>query len=131
MTSRRSARWRRDIYLSLLRTLGAIERTALLAVLDALGVEHATDDVVAHAGKVLDAAAADQDHAVLLKVVAFAGNIRERLIAIREPDLGHLAQSRIGLLGRGGVDAGAHRALLGAALKGRHLVALGFLAARL
>src|SRR6202000_2143783 len=59
--ARRSARWRRNIYyISLLRTLGAIERTALLAVLDALGVEHAADDVIAHARKILPAAAADQ-----------------------------------------------------------------------
>src|SRR5246127_5711216 len=129
--SRRSARWRRDIYLSLLRTLGAIERTALLAVLDALRVEHAADDVVAHTGKVLHAAAADQDHAVLLKIVALARNISERLIAVREPDLGHLAQRRVRLLGRGGIDAGADGALLGAALERRHLVTLGLLAPRL
>src|SRR5581483_700881 len=79
--SRRSARWRRDISVSLLRTLGAVERAALLAVLDALGVEHPADDVIAHAGKVLDAAAADQDDAVLLKIMAFAGNISQRFEA--------------------------------------------------
>src|SRR6185437_5125237 len=117
--------------LSLLRTLGAVERTALPAVLDALGIEHAADDVVAHARKVLDAAAADQDHAVLLKIVALARNISERFIAVREPDLGHLAQRRIRLLGRGGIDAGADGALLGATLERRHLVALGLLAPRL
>src|SRR5689334_7506728 len=116
LISRRSARWRRDIEFSLLRTLGAVERTALFAVLDALGVEHAADDVVAHAGKVLDAAAADQDHAVLLKIVAFAGNISERLIAIRQTHLGDLAQRRIRLLGRGRIDAGADSALLRATL---------------
>src|ERR1043165_3695572 len=41
--------------------LGAVLGTALLAVLDALGVEHAAQDVVAHARQVLDAAAADHD----------------------------------------------------------------------
>src|SRR5271156_5587097 len=66
--SRRSARRRRAICLSLFRSLGAVERTALLAVLDALGVEHAADDVVAHARKILDAAAADEHHRMLLKV---------------------------------------------------------------
>src|ERR1700722_15797464 len=75
--SRRSARWRRDILLSLLRALGAVERPALFAVLDALGIEHASDDVIAHARKVLDAAAADKDHGMFLKVMAFAGNISE------------------------------------------------------
>src|SRR5512146_623422 len=131
LISRRSARWRRDIVISLLRALGAVERTALLAVLDALGVEHAADDVIAHARKVLDAAAADQDDAMFLKVVALAGNISERLISIRQAHLGDLAQSRIRLLGRGRVDAGADGALLRAALERRHLVALRLFAARL
>src|SRR5215510_15708940 len=94
LIARFSAEWRRDIgvlclYLVLwrsrvshrspgmifaplrsLRTLGAVFRTALLAVLDALGVEHAAQDVVAHARQVLDAAAADHDHRVLLQVMA-------------------------------------------------------------
>src|SRR6201994_5204892 len=112
--SRRSARWRRDIYISLLRALGAVERTALLAVLDALRVEHAADDVVAHAGKVLDAAAADQDHRVFLQVVAFAGNVGQRFEAVGQAHLGDLAQRRVRLLGRGRIDAGANCSLLGA-----------------
>ena len=61
--------------LSLLRPLGAILGTALLAVLDALGVERAADDVVANAGQVLHAAATDHDDGVFLQVVAFAGNV--------------------------------------------------------
>src|SRR3569832_862845 len=122
LISRRSARWRRDIYISLLRTLGAIERTALLAALDALCVEHAADDVIAHAGKVLHAAAADQDHRVFLQVVAFAGDVAHRLDARGQAHLGDLTQSRVRLLGRGGVDAGADPAALGAALQGGHLV---------
>src|SRR5690606_26359499 len=57
--------------LILLRALGAVLGTALPAVLDALGVKHAAQDVVAHTGKVAHAAAPDQHHGVLLKVVAF------------------------------------------------------------
>ena len=38
-----------------------------------LRVEHAADDVVAHARQVLDAAAADQHDRVLLQVVASPG----------------------------------------------------------
>src|SRR5688500_15569589 len=56
--------------------LGAVLRTALLAVGDAGGVQRAADDVVAHAGEILDAAAADQDHRVLLEVVTLAGDVR-------------------------------------------------------
>src|SRR3954469_8784236 len=128
--SRRSARWRRDIYISLFRTLGAVERTTLLAVLDALGVEHAADDVVAHARKVLDAAAADQDHAVLLKIVALARNIGQRFEAVGEANLRHLAQRRVRLFRGRRIDAGADGALLRAVLKRRNLVALRLGAAR-
>src|SRR5690242_12755512 len=72
-TSRFSARWRRDIALyPLLRPLGAVQRTALATLGDALGVKHATQDVVAHARKILHAATADQHHRVLLQVVALA-----------------------------------------------------------
>src|ERR1700749_1126399 len=129
--SRRSARWRRDLSISLLRTLGAVERTALLAVLDALGIEHAANDVIAHAGKVLDAAAADQDHAVFLKIMAFARNIGQRFEAVGQAHLGDLAERGVRLLRRRGVDAGADGALLRALLQGRNLVALRLGAARL
>src|SRR5687768_11357765 len=40
--------------------LGAVFGAALAAILDPLGVQHAPEDVVADAGKVADAAAADQ-----------------------------------------------------------------------
>src|SRR3982750_2576367 len=110
--SRRSARWRRDIYISLLRTLGAVERTALLAVLDALRVEHAANDVITNARKILDAAAADQDHAVLLQIVALARNIGQRFEAIGQAHLCDLAQRRVRLLRGGRIDACADRTLL-------------------
>src|SRR3569833_2753179 len=126
-----SARWRRLIYISLLRTLGAVERTALLAVLDALGVEHAADDVIEHARKVLHAAAADQHHRVLLQVMAFAGNVGQRFEAVGQAHLGDLAQRGVRLLRRLGVDARADGALLRALLQGRDLVALRLGAARL
>src|ERR1044071_7734091 len=63
MISRRSARWRRDMDFSpLLRTLHAVFRTALLTVLDALGIQNAAENVVTDAGKILHAAAADHHH---------------------------------------------------------------------
>src|SRR3990170_1690501 len=76
--SRFSGRRRRAIfYDSLLRPLGAVLRTALLAVLDALRVEHAAEDVVADAGKILHAAAADEHHRVLLQVMALARDVTD------------------------------------------------------
>src|SRR6266704_2053883 len=84
VTSRFSARWRRDIVGSFvsfsagsrlalaslalagmtatrsLRPLCSVDGAALFAVLDALGVQDAAQNVIANAWQVLDAAAADQ-----------------------------------------------------------------------
>src|SRR5438270_917984 len=116
MISRFSALWRRDMALSLLRTLRAVFRTALLAVLDALGVENAAQDVIAHARKVLDAAAADHDDRVLLQVMALARDVADDLEAVGQTHLGDLAQCRVRLLRRRRIDTRADAALLRAAL---------------
>src|SRR5262249_13452831 len=109
--------------LRLFRTLRAVLGTALLAVLDALRVEHAAQDVVANAGQVLDAAAADHDDRVLLQVMALARDVADHLEAVGEADFRDLAQRRVRLLRRGRVDAGAHTALLRALLESRELLA--------
>src|SRR5215472_10810107 len=110
-TSRLTAARRRDMGLPrlsrLLRPLGAVFRAALLAVLDALGVERAADDVVAHAGQVLDAAAADQHHRMFLKIVPLARDVARHLEGVGEADARHLAQRGIGLLRRDRIDARA------------------------
>src|SRR5262249_44384846 len=105
------------------RTLGAILRTALLTVLDALGIQHAAEDVVAHAGQVLDAAAADHHHRVLLQVMALAGDVADHLEAVGQAHLRDLAKRRVRLLRGRGVDARAHAALLRRLLQRRHLLA--------
>src|SRR6476646_1554682 len=124
-TSRFSAEWRRDIdqVPELLGTLRAVFRTALLAVLDALGIEDAAENVVAHAGQVLDAAAADHDHGMLLKVMAFPRNVADHLEAVGQAHLGDLAKRRVRLLRGRGVDARANAALLRRLLQRRHLLA--------
>src|ERR1700742_938152 len=110
--------------LSLFRTLGAIEGPALLAVLHALRVEHAANDVIANARKVLHAATADQNNRVLLKIVALARDVREGFEAVGQTNLGHLTKRRVRLLRRRRIDAGADSALLRAFLQSGHLVAL-------
>src|ERR1700734_2147123 len=122
--SRRSARRRRAICISLFRPLGAVERTALPAVLDALRVEHAADNVIADARQVLHAAAAEQHDRVLLQIVALTRDVAHHLIAIGQPHFGDLSKRRVGLLWRGRIDARAYAALLGAAGQRRHLVTL-------
>src|SRR6202047_1959282 len=107
----------------LFRTLRAVLRTALLAVLDALGIEDAAENVVAHAGQILDAAATDHDHGVFLKVVAFTRNVADDLETVGQAHLGDLAERRVRLLRGRGVDARADTALLRRLLQRRHLLA--------
>src|SRR5262249_59153747 len=59
--------------------LGAVLRPRLFSVGDALGVEDAADDVVAHARQVADAAAADEHDGGLLQVVPLARGVRRHL----------------------------------------------------
>src|SRR6202790_4200781 len=106
-----------------LRTLRAVLRTALLTVLDALGIEDAAENVVAHAGQILDAPAADHDHGVLLKVMALTRNVADDFEAIGQAHLGNLTKRRVRLLRRRGVDARANAALLRRLLQRRHLLA--------
>src|SRR5204862_522316 len=92
----------------LLRTLRAVLRAGLLAILHTLRVENAAQHVVAHAGKVAHTAAADEHHRVLLQVVAFARDVRNDFAAVGQTDLGHLAKRRVRLLRGRRVDTGAN-----------------------
>src|SRR4051812_49665784 len=103
-TGRIWAAARRGIGLLLLH---AVLRAGLLAVAHAGGVERAAHDLVAHARQVLDAAAADEHDGVLLEVVALARDVGGDLDAARDAHAGDLAQRRVRLLGRRGVDARA------------------------
>src|SRR2546427_4518304 len=58
--------------------LRAVLGSALLAVLDALGIERAAHDVVAHAGQVFHPASPDQHHRVLLQIVAFPADVADQ-----------------------------------------------------
>src|SRR5574337_251955 len=105
----------------LFRTLGAVLLARLLAVLYTLQVERAAHDVVAHAGQILDPAAAHQHDAVLLQVVALAADVLDDLEAVGQAHLGDLAQRRVRLLRRRRVDARAHPAALRTVLHRRRL----------
>src|SRR5687768_3295085 len=71
-----------------LRQLGAVLRAALLAVLHTLRIERTAHDVVAHAGQVLDAPAADQHGRVLLQVVSLTADVADHFVAVGQPYLG-------------------------------------------
>src|SRR5580692_6112486 len=98
----------------LLLALGAVLAAALLAILGAGGVERAADHVVADAGEVANAATTDEHDRVLLQVVADARDVGGDLDLRGQTDTGHLAERRVGLLGRGRVHANADAAALGA-----------------
>src|SRR5258708_14711929 len=108
--------------MSALLLLRAVTAACLFAVTDALGVQGAADDLVPHAGKVPHPPAADQHDRVLLEVVAHAGDVGRDLDVAGEPDPRHLAERRVRLLGRGGVDARADPAPLRAGLDRRGLI---------
>src|SRR5919201_970687 len=103
-SSRRMVAWLRR---GILRGLHSVERTALLAVRDAGGVEGAADHLVADARKVLDAAATDEDDRVLLKVVPLTGDVAGHLEAVGEPDTGDFGECRFRFFRRHGRDARA------------------------
>src|SRR3954467_12739088 len=119
MTGRAGAGPLRGI--SALLLLRAVAAAGLLAVLDALGVERAADDLVADAREVLHPAAADQHDRVLLQVVPHARDVGGDLDAARQPDARHLAESRVRLLRRGRVHTRADAAALRRPLEGRRL----------
>ena len=92
-------------------------------------VEGSADDVVAHAGEVLDLATADQNDRVLLKIVPLARNVGDDLLAVCETNLGDLAESGVGFFGGAGHDLHAHAAALRAIRQsGRLRLDLDFLA---
>src|SRR5918999_66062 len=109
------------LFLLDLLALGPVARTGLPAVADALGVEGAADDLVADARQVLHPAAADEHDRVLLEVVADTRDVGGDLDAAGQPDPADLAQGRVGLLGRGRVDARADTPPLGRTLQRRRL----------
>src|SRR3954471_5369627 len=108
--------------MSALLLLGAVAAPRLLAVLDALGVERAADDLVADTGEVLHPAAADEHDRVLLEVVTDARDVRRDLDAAAQAHAGDLAEGGVRLLRGGRVDARADAASLGRSLEGRRLV---------
>src|SRR5713101_2642773 len=97
---------------SRLGLLRPVLRAALLASRHSRRIERSANDVIANARQVLHSAAADEDDRVLLQVVPDARDIGGDLEAIGQAHAGNLAQRRVRFLGRGGVHANAHPALL-------------------
>src|SRR5690606_22867710 len=116
----------RDMSYSLcLRTLGAVLGTGLATLGNASSVERTAHGVVTHTRQILDAATTDQDHGVLLQVMAFTADVADDLFLVRQAHLGDLAQGRVRLLRGGGVDTGADATALRALLERRRGTLVG------
>src|SRR3990170_5818707 len=94
---------------------GPVLAALLIATAHPQGVQRPPNDVVADPGKVLDAAAANEDDRVLLEGVPLAGDVCGHFYAAGQADPGHLTQGGVGLLGRLRAHVGAHAPLLGRA----------------
>src|SRR3990172_9885878 len=108
-TSRRGALPLRGM---LARPPGAVLAPTPLAVGDAGRVERAANDVVADAGQVLHATAADEDDRVLLKAVALSRDVGRDLHGVGQAHPRDLPQRRVRLLRRHRPDLDAHPPLL-------------------
>src|SRR5699024_5227313 len=97
----------------LLSLLCAVTGTGLLTVLDTLGIQRTTDDLVANTRKVFHTTTANKHHGVLLQVVALTWDVCGNLNTGGQAHTGNLTQSGVRLLWISGVDAGAIAPSLG------------------
>src|SRR5690606_17818600 len=119
-----------------LRLLGAVLAAALVALhvaphADALRIERAADDVIPNPRQVLHTTPADEHHRVLLEVVLLARDVGGDFLSAGEPHARDLAQRRVRLLRRLGLDGGADATALGRTLERGRLALLGDLSAPL
>ena len=108
--------------LFLLGSLCTVLGTGLVPVGNALGIQSAADDVVTYTRQVTYTAAADQNYRVFLQVVTDTGDVAGSFHTVGQTNLGDLTDSRVRLLGGGGMNLGAYATLLGCALFGGNLL---------
>ena len=114
-----------------LRTLRPVTGTSLTTGRHTQCVEHTANDLVTHTWKVTHTTATDEHNAMLLKVVAFTGDVRRQFLAIRQANTSDLSKSRVRLLRSHGSHLQADATLLRAAFQQRCLGLLGLLGPRL
>src|SRR5579872_201605 len=92
--------------------LGAIFRAALLPAGYTHRIKRATYYVITHAGEVFYTTTADEHNRVLLQVVTNAWNVSRDFNTIGQANSSNLAQRRVWLFRRLGVNARANTTLL-------------------
>ena len=88
-----------QLLLAGLGTLCTVLGTGLHTTVDTLSIQSTTDNVVTNTGKVLYTAAADQNHGVLLQVVADTGDVSGNFHTVGQANTGDLTQCGVRLLG--------------------------------
>lgn len=82
-----------------LGTFCAVFGAGLASLGYACGIERTAHDVITNAGQILHTAASHENGAVLLKVVAFAGNVNNAFLLVGESYSRDLSHSGVRLLG--------------------------------
>ena len=80
-----------------LGALCAVLGTGLHTAGHTLGIQRTTNDVVTDAGQVLDTAAADHDHRVLLQVVALTRDVSSNFDTVSQTYTSYFTKSRVRL----------------------------------
>ena len=78
--------------LFLLRSLGAVLGASLQSVSNACGIESSSDDMVSYTREVLNSAASDEYHAVLLEVMTDTRDVSGYFDTISQTYSGNLSQ---------------------------------------
>ena len=99
-----------------LRTLCTVLGTGLHTLGNTLCIECTTDDVVTNTREILNTAASDQNNAVLLKVMAYTGDVRRYFDTVGQSYSGDLSDSGVRLLRGSGLNSCANASLLGRVL---------------
>jgi hypothetical protein len=68
--------------------------------------------MITDAGQVLHAPPANEDDGMFLQIMPYAWDVSRYLYAVSQADAGNLAESRVGLLRRYGINAGADTSAL-------------------
>src|SRR5260370_37549946 len=94
------------------RSFGPVERAATAALADAVAIQRAAHDVVAHAGQVFHAPTANKHDRVFLQVMPLTGDVGRDFHAVAQTNAGNFTHCRVRLLGRHGTHLGADAAFL-------------------
>jgi hypothetical protein len=96
----------------LLGFLGSVFGAALFSVLNAYGIQGATDDVIPNSWEVFHPSSSNEHDRMLLKVVTNSGNIGGHFDSIGQSHSGNLPKGGIRFFGSGGINSNTNPSFL-------------------